>query len=738
MKNSGNCSSFIIVMGLKTIFMLIVQTANPLLTYGCPKSCDCGASRIECRTVIPDAVPLNVRSVILHDVTLPDSMDFNDPGWTNVTYLAINPGSADKTPLGKQVSLHQYEFKNLKNLEYLQIACSCLRHVSINAFHGLDRLKVLDLSNNILTPDSFVNGLVGEKILPSLEELYLSNTDTSFGGVCEIDFDFLNAVRHKPLKVLDISRTNCAFRRKDMDLFYALSSLEKLNISRASVALMALVEAQQYFMLSFPHFPNLKSIDISYPPPGIEFALFKSSNPNELLHIPIDKKLREYHCRKAIPRPSEVYYLEQYHNEICSLFQMKDSQSMGICINTRFRLEIVDLAENSFLFFDSKILKHMASLKSLDISKNMFGDAISKEGYVKSVLANLYRLEVLIVSYNGIFSIPDDALTNGYKLRILDVSNNKLETIAFKTDNLVSLRRLDLSNNKISVLDGISLGRLNHLKLQTVNDTFGEQVKLKIDLSGNPISCLCKNRQYVTWVLSNNETGSCLLDGNERQIDELVLSHVDFLCKRTVFIVIYTGLGLIVAIITSLLACRIIKERRAVIRKKGVRLGIKEYKENRNDKRNPPVFLSFCCEDDEIVMTEIAPKLEEGLKKLLETDLKCVATGYNDFRPGFSLANEIIRCIEEACVVVFFVTNTFCKKMWCRNEALVAHYENKPIILMIWEDINLKQMPKYMYHHYQEHTRVHWVQENGIPVMKPDMDKLCEAIVSLFTEQGAL
>ena len=29
-------------------------------------------------------------------------------------------------------------------------------------------------------------------------------------------------------------------------------------------------------------------------------------------------------------------------------------------------------------------------------------------------------------------------------------------------------------------------------------------------------------------------------------------------------------------------------------------------------------------------MTEIAPKLDEGLKKILQTDLKCVATGYND------------------------------------------------------------------------------------------------------------
>ena len=72
--------------------------------------------------------------------------------------------------------------------------------------------------------------------------------------------------------------------------------------------------------------------------------------------------------------------------------------------------------------------------------------------------------------------------------------------------------------------------------------------------------------------------------------------------------------------------------------------------------------------------------------------------------------------------------------MWCRNEALVAHYENKPMILMIWEELDLKQMPKYMLLHYQEHTRVHWIQEDGQRVMKPDMEKLCEAIVSLFKD----
>ena len=71
----------------------------------------------------------------------------------------------------------------------------------------------------------------------------------------------------------------------------------------------------------------------------------------------------------------------------------------------------------------------------------------------------------------------------------------------------------------------------------------------------------------------------------------------------------------------------------------------------------------------------------------------------------------------------------------CRNESLIAYYENKPKILMIWEEFNLKLMPKYLYHQYQHNFRVDWAQENGHRAMKPGWDKLCELVVSLFVEK---
>lgn len=61
----------------------------------------------------------------------------------------LNPGDSvflnKKEPFRK---LHAYEFSHLENLEYLQVACLCLKEITRNTFYGLDKLNVLNLSNN--------------------------------------------------------------------------------------------------------------------------------------------------------------------------------------------------------------------------------------------------------------------------------------------------------------------------------------------------------------------------------------------------------------------------------------------------------------------------------------------------------------------------------------------------------------------------------------------------------------
>ena len=399
------------------------------------------------------------------------------------------------------------------------------------------------------------------------------------------------------------------------------------------------------------------------------------------------------------------------------------------CVLGQLNFEKLVLSENTFRAIDPNSFHHVTKIKHLDLSKNRLGHDFAQEGYLKTVFENLKNLEVLDISGNGIRSILHTAFANAEKLQILDLSHNELKSVTFSTDQLKSLQHLDLRHNKITFLDELSLQRLNDLKLQAVNIT-----PTKIDLDGNPIACSCDNRHYFNWTLFYNETSSCLIDGRRKDIDDHILNNSYYLCKETIVITVFTVLAIVEVVVIAVIARFILLHKKYTAVKNRIRHAIERYKENRETNQKIPVFISFCSEDDEIVMEEIVPKLEDGLRKLLDTDARCVATGYNDFRPGMSLANEIIRCVEKSSVVIFFVTNSFCRKLWCRNETLIAYYENKPTILMIWEELDLKLMPKYLYHHYQHHTRVHWVTENGQRVMKPDWDKLCESVVSLFTD----
>ena len=131
-------------------------------------------------------------------------------------------------------------------------------------------------------------------------------------------------------------------------------------------------------------------------------------------------------------------------------------------------------------------------------------------------------------------------------------------------------------------------------------------------------------------------------------------------------------------------------------------------------------------------MKHVYPNLNSGLQKVLKTDSQCVSTGASEIRPGFPIATEIIRCIEECSVFVSVLTNSFCRKSWCRYEVMVACSNFKPIIPMMCGMVKTELMQTMLHEHYDIYTRVKWTMENGVPVMTPSWDKLCDNIVRLI------
>lgn len=246
-----------------------------------------------------------------------------------------------------------------------------------------------------------------------------------------------------------------------------------------------------------------------------------------------------------------------------------------------------------------------------------------------------------------------------------------------------------------------------------------EIAKFKIALQYNPFSCNCKSAEFLNWLIDTNDTYSCTLISEITEITEPLIRKAEYMCKELYVIIILSLLSVSELIIISVLLFCIIREARRKRVLKKTETGIELYNTGRQNRKYV-VFLSFCSEGAGFVMNNVYSELNEGLKHVLKTEETGVATGATNFLPGFSIGEEIVRCIEASSVVVFFVTDTFCSKMWCRNEALVAHCERKPIVLMLWDNLNTKKMPKSLYKHYQKYTGIHWSAENGVWVMNQD------------------
>ena len=722
---------------LTLLWMLIKELECAL--GDCPAGCKCDGSKLECDEIMPDFIPDFITEVIVYEASLGKWFDFSDPGWMNVTQLSINPGFSvfhDRPEPFR--TLHENEFSRLENLEKLQIACKCLGKIQEKAFYGLNKLKVLDLSNNAgLSIDSVVQGLTGD-VLPNLSEIYLSNTSVLDFESFLLGTDFLQAVKNKRLKVLDISNTKDAWFHWDMDLLTAFPVLEKLNISAAGLVIDSLMAPFASIGMHplVTSFKNLKSLDISYP--SVQYrvtdSVFGNNMPHETSHMHAPVKLKELYAKRLLTSDSGKIHATSNSTHLCFWEVPKERNHQFCYVGKSKKLEKLVFTENMIHHIESNVWKCFRVLQYLDLASNKLGDAFA-DGGARSIIDMLKRLEVFILSNNGIYNIPKDTFRGGRCLQILDLSSNELEAITFDTENLVSLRTLDLSNNKLAVLDELSLGRFSNLfhVSESLHVPTAHNRSANITLNGNPFLCSCKNIQFLKWLTNLNHSYTCIMNSEQHFIDDSLVLKSEYVCKEKIIIAVFGTLSVVTAVLLVAMVYLLLKERKKFLQSRQTKMGIELYSVNVKTTSCPPVFLSFCSEDDQKVMDYILPNLEKSLRKILRTSNQCVATGYNSFRPGFSLANEIMRCVEASSVVVLFITNAFCSKMWCKNEALTAHIENKPIVLMIWETVDIKLMPKHLYNHYQQYASVHWVQEDGKRVMKPGWDELCESIVRLFT-----
>ena len=704
----------------------------------CPDKCTCEEMKIECYEVIPKFIPGTVTEVFIYNPPSGEKFDFTGNRWKNVTRMSINPGLSMTRDVPAVLRiLHEDEFAEISNLEYLQITCRCLKDIRKDAFRGLNKLLILDLSNNVdLSMKQIVLGLSGNNILPNLIELYLSNVSAgqSENSNFVIRTDFYEVIRTKPLKILDFSDSQRIWFDTSPAIQGAFPYLEKLNLSKAGFAGATFTRLLwDMWSLNYSTFERLKIIDVSYPLAPVEEAilLFDSRMFTDI-HVFFPPNLQEVYAKRFFFTTANSESGTANDTMLC-IFQDYKDKMLKRCVNGNFgQLTKFVLTDNSIVHIDAAFIQVFANLLHLDLSQNRLGEAIAVKKYASSIMEHLQHLQVLIISHNGIYHIPEESFKSCKSLQKLDLSHNELKTITFSTEYLVLLQELDVSYNEIMYLDSANILKLDQL---LASDT-GRERAVKVSLEGNPFRCECESVTFLKWLLDLNSTHFCDLSSETVEIDFATLQKSEYMCKENTVIAVFSGFAVVVAVVTAAAVYSIVRQQ-GKVKKQERRTNVIEMfqmKAREQYKRTPPVFLSFCSHDDDIIAEYIIPKLNTGMQAVLGTNLRTVATGVTDMRLGLPIGHEIIRCIETSSVVIFFLTKAFCKSSWCRYEAQVAHLEKKPIVLMFWEEIDTKLLPVEFRKFLSQMTCVYWDYRNGRCVMRPRWTELCDTIVGLMGE----
>ena len=147
----------------------------------------------------------------------------------------------------------------------------------------------------------------------------------------------------------------------------------------------------------------------------------------------------------------------------------------------------------------------ICNIKFANGSHNKFGlleggcNKYPKKEYL-SFLKKCPTVEILDASYNEISFFPDDPeiFEAAINLRVLIASHNKLSSLKpANLSKLISLELLDLSYNKFRIIS-----KRTRLMLKDLDERLQQRksLHLSLDLLGNPLSCTCKDLQFLVWL----------------------------------------------------------------------------------------------------------------------------------------------------------------------------------------------------------------------------------------------
>ncbi|XP_003411439.1 toll-like receptor 10 [Loxodonta africana] len=369
------------------------------------------------------------------------------------------------------------------------------------------------------------------------------------------------------------------------------------------------------------------------------------------------------------------------------------------------------------------LVSHFASntsLQHLDLSQNLLQHENNE---------NCSWPETLITMNLSSNKFPDSVFRClPRSIQILDLNNNKIQTVPKAITHLKSLRELNVAFNFLTDLPGCShfrsLSILNiemNLILSPSREFFQSCREVKILNAGrNPFRCTCELRDFIQ--LQKNSEGM-LAGWSDSYICEYPLNlkgtqlkdvHLPELSCNTalliVIIVVMLSLGMTVAFcclhFDLLWYIRMLSQWTQTWNR--VRKTAQE-----RLKRNVQfhAFISYSEHDSPWVKNELIPNLEKEDGSVL------ICLHERNFDPGKSVTENIINCIEKSYTSILVLSPNFVQSEWCHYELYFAHHNlvhENYIILILLEHIPLYCIPN-RYHKLkalmEEKTCLKWPKD---------------------------
>ncbi|XP_073898556.1 toll-like receptor 6 [Castor canadensis] len=395
--------------------------------------------------------------------------------------------------------------------------------------------------------------------------------------------------------------------------------------------------------------------------------------------------------------------------------------------STLVRLETLILQKNGLkkLYKVGLMTEHMPSLKTLDVSWNSLDSPRHEEDCTWAESIVVLNLSSNVLTDSVFRCLPP-------KVKVLDLHNNRIQSIPKQITKLESLQELNVAFNALGDLP--ECGTFSSLSVLIIDrnsishpsaDFFQSCHKIRsIKAGDNPFQCTCELREFVRRI---GQVSSEVVEGwpgsykceypESYKGTPLKDFHMSPLSCNTALLIVTIGATMLALTAIVTFFC-IYFDLPWYLRM------VCQWTQTRHRARNVPLeklqgslqyhaFISYSEHDSAWVKSELVPCLEkENIRICLHE---------RNFVPGKSIVENIINCIEKSYKSIFVLSPNFVQSEWCHYELYFAHHNlfhegSNNLILILLEPIPQNSIPS-KYHKLKalmtQRTYLEWPTEKN-------------------------